>query len=219
MLLVLQRGGRTTALALAERLEVSQRTILRDVEALGEAGVPIVASRGSKGGIELLHGFQTHLNGLTADEAACLYLVGQPLVADQLGLGVATRSARHKLLNALPDALGEEAERLETWFFNDPDPGNQISKEVLRRIVECVRQHREIEITLGDGPAQRVRPLGLVMRAGSWNLAISGTDGTDFVCIDDVRATRRTSHTFLPPANFDLQDAWRRRRARGIAAR
>ncbi len=120
MLLVLQRGGRTTAHALAERLEVSERTILRDVEALGEAGVPIFTTRGSNGGIELMHGFQTHLTGLTADEARCLFLIGQPLVAHRLGLSAPTQTARNKLLNALPTALGEEADGLSGWFLNDP---------------------------------------------------------------------------------------------------
>lgn len=80
MLLVLHRSGRTTAQALADRLEVSERTILRDVEALGAAGIPIFTTRGSNGGIELMDRFQTHLTGLTTDEGACLFLIGQPLV-------------------------------------------------------------------------------------------------------------------------------------------
>src|ERR1700675_3532664 len=100
MLLVLQRRGRMTAQELAEHLEVSQRTILRDVEALSEAGVPIFTTRGAGGGIELMDGFQTNLTGLTQTEALCLFLVGQPQVAHRLELGAPTLTARNKLLNA-----------------------------------------------------------------------------------------------------------------------
>jgi len=74
--------------------------VLRDVEALSEAGVPIFTARGAGGGIELMEGFQTHLTGLTSDEARSLFLVGQPEVAHRLGLGAPTLAARNKLLNA-----------------------------------------------------------------------------------------------------------------------
>ena len=122
MLLLLQRRGRLTAGQLATALEVSERTILRDVDALSEAGVPLVTSRGSGGGIELLDGFQTRLTGLTPDEAQCLFLVGQPQVAHRLGLGAPTRSVGLKLSNALPQHLAEQAESLHSWFLHDPDP-------------------------------------------------------------------------------------------------
>src|SRR4029077_13256502 len=105
MLLVLQRRGQVTAQELADTLEVSERTILRDVEALSEAGVPIFTVRGSGGGIALMEGFQTRLTGLTTDEARSLFLVGQPQVAHRLGLGAPTRTARNKLLNAIAPTL------------------------------------------------------------------------------------------------------------------
>lgn len=141
MLLLLQHRGRTTCRQLAETLEVSERTVLRDVEALSEAGVPIFTTRGAGGGVELVDGFQTHLTGLTADEALCLFLVGQPQVAHRLGLGAPALTARNKLLNSLAPALAEEADRLSTWFVHDPDPwaGNRIPHGELRRIATCIR--------------------------------------------------------------------------------
>lgn len=201
-----------TAAALAEDLEVSERTILRDVEALGEAGVPVFTTRGSNGGIELMHGFQTNLTGLTTDEAACLFLVGQPLVAHRLGLGAPARTARNKLLGALPPALGEEADRLNSWFLNDPDPvgGNRIPHGELRRITRSIHQRREIELGIADNAMIRVRPLGLVLKAGSWNLVTVGKTRPEVICIDELRATRLTTQTFAAPAKFDLHDAWLR---------
>lgn len=211
MLLVLQRRGRTTAVELAGALEVSERTILRDVEALGEAGVPIYTIQGAGGGIELMDGFQTRLTGLTTDEASSLFLVGQPHVAHRLGFGAPTRTARNKLLNAIPSALAEEAGRLAEWFIHDPDPwsGNRIPHGELRRIARSIQHRRKIEITVGHDAPITVRPLGLVLKEGSWNLISSGTASVDVICIDELRATRLTNQLFSPPAEFVLAEFWK----------
>lgn len=221
MLLVLQRRGRTTARELATRLEVTERTILRDVEALSEAGVPIFATRGSGGGIELLDGFQTHLTGLTADEARCLLLVGQPQVAHRLGLSAPTRAASNKLLNAIAPALAEEADGLSTWFVHDPDSwsGNRIPHGELRRIARSIQQRCRMEITLAHEPAVAVCPLGLALKQGSWYLICSNRRDIDVRCIDDLRATRLTNQPFAPPIGFDLTAFWRSHVARVVSPR
>jgi predicted DNA-binding transcriptional regulator YafY len=211
MLLLLQRRGRMTARELAETLEVSERTILRDVDAFSEAGVPIVTFRGGDGGIGLMDGFQTHLTGLTTDEAAYLFLVGQPRVAHRLGLDAPTRTARNKLLTAIPPKLAEEADHLSAWFLHDPDPwgGNQIPHGELRRIVRSIRRRRKIELTLDHEPTVTIRPLALALKAGSWYLIISGDTTIDVLCIDRLRATRLTNHSFTPPADFNLTEFWK----------
>lgn len=216
MLLVLQRRGRMTAKELATTLEVSERTILRDVEALSEAGVPIFTARGAGGGIELLDGFQTHLTGLTTDEAQCVFLVGQPQVAHRLGLGAPTRTARNKLLNALEPGLAAEADHLAAWFLHDPDPwtGNRIPHGELRRLARSVHQHRKVDLTLAHQPTVTVRPLGLVLKAGSWHLIVADTATIEVVCIDQLRATRITNQHFTPPAEFDLTEFWKLHAAR-----
>ena len=211
LLLVLQRQGRTSAAELARRFEVSERTIRRDVEALGEAGVPILARRGFGGGIELVGGFRTHLTGLTDDEARCVLLVGQPGIAHRLGLGAPTRLARDKTMAALGAEHASRAASLDSWFVHDPDPwaGHRIPYGELRRLAGCIHRHRAVEITLGNGRPQVVRPLGLVLKAGSWHLArLVHGDLVDVVCIDDLRATRITRHVFRPPAGFDLGAHW-----------
>ena len=210
MLLILQRRGRVTAPDLAAQLEVSERTILRDVEALSEAGVPIFTSRGAGGGIELMDGFETHLTGLTPDEALCLFLVGQPQVAHRLGLGAPTRTARNKLLNAISPALAEEADRLSTWFLHDPDAwaGNRIPHGELRRLAKSIHQGRKVEVTIAGDPTRTLRPLGLVLKAGSWHLIHAGRTDIEVVGLDRLRATRITGQRFTPPADFDLDRFW-----------
>jgi predicted DNA-binding transcriptional regulator YafY len=214
MLQILQRRGRMTARELARQLDVSERTILRDVDAFSEAGVPIFTTRGGHGGIEVLDGFQTRLTGLTTDEAGSLFLVGQPEVAHRLGLGVPARATRNKLLNAIAPMLATEAEQLATWFLHDPDPpdGHQIPHGELRRLSRSIKRSQWVELFIGQAPAVGVRPLGLVLKAGSWSLVIVGERGAaEVLDIDELRATRLTNQPFDRPAGFQLDQFWRSR--------
>jgi predicted DNA-binding transcriptional regulator YafY len=214
MLLLLHRRGRMTADDLATTLEVSPRTVLRDVEALSEAGVPIYTARGSGGGIELLEGFTTYLTGLTDDEADCLFLIGQPEVAHRLGLGKPTRSARDKLSLALPAAAAQRAESLATWFLHDPDPaaGHRIPHGELRRIARSIAARRRIELTFPAAEPMLAEPLGLVLKAGSWYLITTGPDPSPRTCtviaLDLLQATRLTTQHFQPPDGFVLHHFW-----------
>jgi predicted DNA-binding transcriptional regulator YafY len=215
MLQILQRRGRMTARDLARMLDVSERTVLRDVDAFSEAGVPIFTVRGGGGGIELLDGFQTRLTGLTTEEAACLFLAGQPAVAHRLGLGVPTRAVRHKLLNSIPSTLAEEADRLYGWFLHDPDPagGAHIPHGELRRLSLSIQRSRRVELAIGLEPAFIVSPLGLVLKAGTWNLVVVGESVAAVVCLNELRATRLTTQVFVRPVGFDLAEFWTRRMA------
>jgi predicted DNA-binding transcriptional regulator YafY len=212
MLLILQRTGRTTARELAETLEVSERTVLRDVEALSEAGAPIFTARGSGGGIELLDGFETRLTGLAPDEARCLFLVGQLHLAHRLGLGAPTRRARNKLLNALTPTLADDADELSSWFLHDAAPwtGDQIPQGELRRLARAVNHRRTVELTFASEPSVVAHPLGLVLKAGSWHLISAGSAAIDVACIDGLRTARLTNRRFVPPAGFSLTEFWKR---------
>lgn len=218
MLLILQRRGRMTAGELGGLLEVSERTVLRDVEALSEAGVPIYTLRGPNGGIELLDGFQTRLTGLTRDEAECLFLIGQPLLAHRLGLGAPTRSARHKLTNAIPKALAEQADALSTWFIQDPDAwtGQRVPHGELRRLARAIRTRRRVELHLDAEPTITVEPLGLVLKAGSWILVVHGPASEQVIPLDGLRGTRLTAQRFTARPGFSLSEFWNSRLADGL---
>jgi predicted DNA-binding transcriptional regulator YafY len=120
ILMLLQARGGLSASALAAELEVSSRTILRDIDQLSAAGVPVWAERGREGGFRLRPGWSTQLSGLTADEAQALQLAGLPQAATELGLGAAAASARLKVLAGLPEGLRQDAERLRSRVHIDP---------------------------------------------------------------------------------------------------
>ena len=181
LLLLLQTRGGMTAAALAEELEVSVRTVHRDVEALAEAGVPIYAERGPQGGIRLVGGYRTRLTGMTEDEAEAMFLSGVPGPAAELGLGTVVAAARLKVLAALPPELRSRASRLSQRFHLDA-PGWFMPSEAtpwLADLAAAVWEDRRVRMTYdrGDKIVEReIEPLGLVIKGGVWYL-VARADG------------------------------------------
>ncbi|MFJ6215642.1 helix-turn-helix transcriptional regulator [Streptomyces sp. NPDC092296] len=182
LLLLLQNRGRLTAGELAAELEVSVRTVYRDVEALAAAGVPVYADRGPDGGYRLLDGYRTRLTGLNADEADSLFLVGLPGPAAELGLGAELASARLKLLAALPAETGARAERIRERFHLDPGRWFSETSPVphLGAVADAVWRQHTLRLRYRKwGPAdvdRTVRPLGVVLKAGEWYLVAETDD-------------------------------------------
>src|SRR5919106_1952975 len=173
LLLLLQTRGQLTAAELGRELEVSVRSIHRDVEALSEAGVPIYAERGPHGGIRLVDGYRTRLTGMTPDEAEALFLSGLPGPAAELGLGTVMTAARLKVLAALPDELRARASRLVERFYLDAAGWFQASQPVpnLPILAQAVWDSRRVEVMYDRGDRQVERtlePLGLVLKGGTW---------------------------------------------------
>ena len=177
MLLLLQARGRVTAAELAERLEVSPRTVYRDAEALSSAGVPIYTERGRAGGIRLLPGYRTDVTGLTQDEARALFVLTTGGAQEDLGLGTAARSAILKVMRAVPEpfrpAATATSQRIlvdPAGWMRSPDPVGALG--VLQAAVFTDRRLRLRYRSSGQGSASArvVDPYGLVCKAGIWYL-------------------------------------------------
>jgi predicted DNA-binding transcriptional regulator YafY len=213
LLLLLQSRGRVTARVLAEELEVSERTIHRDVDALSAAGVPIYAERGPHGGIQLVDGYRTRLTGLTGDEAEALFLSGLPGPAAELGLGTVVAAARLKVLASLPAELRARASRLVERFHLDAAGWFQASESVphLAVLADAVWEARRLRITYrrGESAIDRIiQPLGLVLKAGVWYVVAVADDEVRTYRARRIRAVHPTGETFERPADFDLARHW-----------
>ncbi|MFJ1757215.1 helix-turn-helix transcriptional regulator [Kitasatospora sp. NPDC088134] len=214
LLLLLQNRGRTTAAVLAAELEVSVRTVHRDVEALGAAGVPVVADRGPAGGYRLVDGYRTRLTGLTAAEAGALFFAGLPGPAKELGLGALLATAESKVRAALPPGLGESALRLQERFHLDPaawfreaDPVPLLTV-VARAVWE--QQVLDVHYRRWQGEVRReVCPLGLVLKGGLW-YAVGSTVGGPVRSyrVSRLRSAEPTGAHFDRPPDFDLAAHW-----------
>lgn len=213
ILTTLQARGRVTARALADEFEVSLRTIYRDVDALSAAGVPIWAERGSGGGYRLLDGYRTRLNGLSAIEAEALFLAGLERQTTELGLGSVARSARTKLLAALPDAVRAGAERMgarvhldaPAWFAEGE------SLEHLPLVADAVWSERAIRIhyeSWKGARERRVDPLGLVLKGGTWYLVAWCDGAARTYRVSRIRGIAVLEERFTRPPDFDLEAHW-----------
>lgn len=215
ILMLLQAHGRVTASQLARALEVSERTILRDIDQLSAAGVPLWGERGRQGGFQLRPGWTTQLTGMTDSEAHALMLAGMPAQATDLGLGEAAFSARLKLLASVPGPLRQSAatvaERLHVdpldWYRTADTPA--FLRDAAHAVWHCKRLN--VAYTSWRGTSRReLEPLGLVLKAGAWYLAARD------VAKDAVRTYRLASMQamevgragFRRPSGFDLARYW-----------
>ncbi|ADI11889.1 helix-turn-helix type 11 domain protein [Streptomyces bingchenggensis BCW-1] len=222
LLLLLQNRGRMTAPELAAELEVSVRTVYRDIDALGASGIPIYADRGPVGGYRLLDGYRTRLTGLTGDEADSLFLAGMPGPATELGLGADLATAQLKLRAALPAELGERSRRIQERFHLDAPGWFRDAEEVphLGAVAEAVWRPRVLRVDYRRwrGEVRRkLHPLGLVLKGGIWYLvaraesaegAGSGTENVRTYRVSRILNAEVLEETFERPTGFDLAGHW-----------
>ncbi|WP_314245959.1 helix-turn-helix transcriptional regulator [Streptomyces sp. DSM 40907] len=229
LVLLLRRRGRLTADTLARELQVSTRTVLRDIEALSAAGVPVYAERGRHGGFELLPGFRTELTGLNHDEALALLAAGSRRGEQVFGLGSAHASALRKVVDALPDShratasdaaqrflVEPETDLLSRRLVTDEVPGTTMIE--VRRAVLAGHKLRLHYAATGRPPQWRtVEPIGLVtVRDRVYLLATrSGADRT--YRLSRVLAAEELPEPAERPNRVDLDRIWRERSARFLS--
>ncbi|KAA8883939.1 WYL domain-containing protein [Nocardia colli] len=226
MVLLLRRHGRLSAAALARELEVSTRTVLRDIEALSAAGVPVYAERGRHGGFALLPGFRTELTGLNHDEALALLVAGSRRGAQAFGLGSALASAVLKVVDALPESYrttaADVAERLlidpETDLLSRRLSAEEVPGTVLAEVRRAVFAGHKLRIqyaAVDQKPQWRkVDPIGLVtVRDQGYLLATkSGADRT--YRLSRISAAEELAEPAERPDRVNLEQAWQERSTR-----
>lgn len=229
LVLLLRQRGRLTAGTLARELEVSTRTVLRDIEVLSAAGVPVYAERGRHGGFALLPGYQMELTGLKHDEALALLTAGSARGEQVLGLGPALASAMRKVVDALPEVHRASASDAAQRFLVDPETDllsrrlvvDEVPDATMTEVRRAVLAGHKLRIryaATGQSPRWRtVDPIGLVtVRDRGYLLATrAGADRT-------YRLSRLVAAEALPepaqrPNRVDLDRIWRERSARFLS--
>lgn len=215
LLLLLQARGPMSAPQLAAELEVSVRTVYRDLEALGAAGVPVYSETGRNGGARLVDGWRTRLTGLTGEEAESLPLLGMPAAAAELGLGSVLAATELKVLAALPPELRSRARRVAERFHLDVGGWFHRHEPVphLAAVAEAVWDDRRVRLRYrrSDKVVERtVDPLGLVLKAGTWYLVASHRGQLRTYRVARIASLDVLDDRFERAPDFDLLGHWAR---------
>lgn len=211
LLFTLQSKRSATIAELAEALEVSERTMHRDIAALQATGVPIWTEPGRNGGVRLVDGWRTRLDGLTSREAVAIFAMGVPRALAELGLGTAVSAAHAKVSATLPAPLREQAQHVAQRFHLDA-PGwfkREEEAEHLADVARAVWEQQQIRITYGERQVERVLdPLGLVLKAGVWYL-VAGVEGSVRTYrVSRIATVKELDARFDRPTDFDLTSWW-----------
>ncbi|MFD5317271.1 helix-turn-helix transcriptional regulator [Streptomyces sp. NPDC127098] len=216
LVLLLQDRRAMTAAELAAELEVSERTVARDVQALSEAGIPVYADRGRAGGYRLVGGYRTRLTGLGRSEAEALFLSGVPGALRDMGLADAASAAQLKVSAALlpelrsaPDTAAQRFHLDAPGWWQPPE-----TPELLPAVAEAVWDDLRILVTYRRGDGAEVErsldPYGLVLKAGTWYLAArpAGADRPRVYRVSRFRSVTAPGERFTRDESFDLPAFW-----------
>lgn len=214
LLMLLQTRGQMTATDLATELEVSVRTIFRDVLALSTAGVPIYCERGPGGGVALVEEYRTTLTGLTPDEARALFALDIPAPLVQLGMGQHLKTAFLKLAAALPNSRRSDELRIRQrihidstgWHETQPTTAclGTIQQALWQDHLLAI-QYRSLQNALIE---QVVAPYGLVAKVNRWHLVYGWQGSRRVLRVAAITRAEMLEETFQRPVDFDLAGFW-----------
>ena len=213
-LLLLQAHGRLSGRELAERLEVSARTVHRDMEALSASGVPVYALRGAQGGWQLDEGWRTQVPGLDEVELRAL-LMSQPRIIGDTRLAAAAERALGKLMAAMPGGMREQAASIRQRLYVDTSAWRGTSEDLalLPVVQDAVTHDRKLRITYqkprGEQSVRVVDPLGLVAKGSTWYLVAQTSAGLRTFRVSRIQAAKVLEKACVRPAHFDLGEHWR----------
>ncbi|UCH60507.1 MAG: YafY family transcriptional regulator [Anaerolineales bacterium] len=217
MLLLLQIHGKLSAEQLAKRLEVSTRTVYRDMEALSTAGVPVYAERGPGGGIALLESYRTSLTGLNSREVRALFMLSTLSPLDQLGADQELKSAFLKLAAALPASLRMDEQQARQRIYLDWKPWSHREESTahLQTIQQAVFQSRWLSVRYMPMGAPWIEPLenlvqpyGLVAKESSWYLVCKCRALMRVIRVVDILEVFQLAKGFIRKNDFDLERFW-----------
>ncbi|MGO4545966.1 helix-turn-helix transcriptional regulator [Paenibacillus sp. 2TAB23] len=213
IVLLMQNNGKMTSKALAEKLEVSERTIIRDMESLCEAGVPVYAERGLHGGWVLDGGYRTQLTGMHPDELISVLVASSTSLLGDLGISQQYEAAVQKLLAAAPDAVSRGAALVRQKIHIDGAGWHQLeeSQPFLPLVQEAVWEERLLHIRYqrGEGVTDRtIRPLGLVAKRNIWYVVGEAAGERKTYRISKLLGAEMLEERFERPEGFDLAGYW-----------
>jgi predicted DNA-binding transcriptional regulator YafY len=202
-----------TSRELADKLEVSERTVFRDMEALSAAGIPVYAERGSSGGWLLAEGYRTNLTGMKAEEILSLLLTNPSNLLDDLGIKDHFEAAFQKLLAASPTAIKKNAEMVRQRMLVDGAGWHQSKEsfEHLSTVQEAVWEERQLYIKYSrdEETVERiVYPLGIVAKRNVWYLIAQSSGDMRTYRISRLVDARMLEEMFARPQGFDLEQYW-----------
>lgn len=215
LIMLLQTRGKTAARHLAQELEVSERTVYRDMVVLSAIGIPVYGEAGPDGGYALVDSYRTSLTGLTESEVQALFMLSIPEPLQALGVGLELKGALLKLAAAMPAVQRSEEERVRqrfhldaTWWRQKEEP-----QPYLKTIHQAVWQDQKLfiryRVLAGGSDAERlVEPYGLVAKAGVWYLVCAWQGRVRVKRVSSLLEVRLSDQHFERPEDFDLADFW-----------
>lgn len=216
ILMLLQIHKQLTASDLAQRLEVSVRTIYRDIESLSYLGIPIFTDRGSNGGIKLLGNYKTTLSGLNRNELYSLFAPTSDKILEDLGIEKVNKNTLLKLLGNSSQNQIEEIKSLQNYIYIDMHTWNEnpikIDKDILSTLQDDIWNHTISKIIYRKATGTKeviLKPLGLVCKRGIWYLIGEHNKVIKAYKVINIEYASSTNESFNRPNDFNLEDYWK----------